>query len=529
MKLLATLLRLKFLLIKHGPNAERGFGLVTGGVFALLLVGLATPIINGTISADWLLVCLTAWGVMWLLAPLIQPTYTAPLLQHEWFRSLPHSPYAIVAALGVTELFGVGPLITVVAFASLLIPASVASGLVMTISIAAVIAQVMFLIWLGKATAAVVQRFMQLRFGRAIAATQMSLLLAISFAGWIPIAALLSSQVNTGIMQLSAGTIAADLPTWLENILLQLPTGWGFAAVWQALGGNPGAAMAYIAALVGLTIMLWRIWFMVTVQSLRQPPARQVSGLRLNAKARTFSAFLPDSQLQATLTREIKTWFRDPVRSLELRHAWLTPIFMAVIVWLSGWDWALPFTGVAFAVFGAMVAVNTYALDGTAFWQLLTTPGALKADLYGRYLAWLVLFGAPAIISTLLLGAVSGSPLTTTAIGATLAAIATGCTIATLLAVVMPAIGTDARQRVRLGQRAGDATGGQMTVFPAVLLGAALPVIIAVVAGYGAASLAPIIAGLLVAVAIAIAVSRLTNALLQRRQLQFYTLLLGKA
>ncbi|MEV3984375.1 hypothetical protein [Nonomuraea sp. NPDC049758] len=44
-----------------------------------------------------------------------------------------------------------------------------------------------------------------------------------------------------------------------------------------------------------------------------------------------------------------------------------------------------------------MVAIHTYALDGTAPWQLLTTPGALQADLHGRMAAWALLFGLPSI------------------------------------------------------------------------------------------------------------------------------------
>jgi ABC-2 type transport system permease protein len=222
-------------------------------------------------------------------------------------------------------------------------------------------------------------------------------------------------------------------------------------------------------------------------------------------------------QVSAVVARELATWLRDPARGVELRTAWLTPLLMAAIIASTGWSWAVPLVGPAAAVFGAMAAINTYALDGTALWQLLTTPGALKADVRGRMAAWALLFGVPSVVLAVALQIATGSPVGQAAIGGAVAAAATGCATAPLLALLMPAVGADARDRVYPGQQAGDPTGGQMTVFPVTLLAAALPGVIG----------GPWWATALVAVVVAAAVLGVIPGLALRLLRQRGTALLG--
>jgi ABC-2 type transport system permease protein len=97
--------------------------------------------------------------------------------------------------------------------------------------------------------------------------------------------------------------------------------------------------------------------------------------------------------------------------------------------------------------------------------------------------AWALLFGVPSIVLAAALWAATGSPLGAAAVGGAIAAAATACAVAPLLALLMPAVGTDARDRIYPGQQAGDPTGGQMTIFPVVLLAAVLPGVIGAVSG----------------------------------------------
>jgi ABC-2 type transport system permease protein len=472
-----VLIRLKLALVRHGPNAERGFGLVAGGVFALILIGLGYFVGTGKVDDAWLLIALSAWGLVWFFGPLIQPTFATAAIHEEWFRTLPYAPSRIAKALGTVEIMGVGSVITAIAFCSLVFIAHLTSGLAILLVGLVILAQVYFLLWLGKATAAVVRYFMSGRFGREIAATQMSILLAISFVGWVPIAAVFLPKLGVGSSEVAHVSISQELFSGLETMLLHLPTGWGVQAIQALNAGSISEAVYYIVALLGIGIVCWFTWWRITTASLWRPSVRPESGVRVR---RPFFPVLPvlplPPQIQASYKREMNTWFRDPVRSLELRHAWLTPLFMAIIVGFSGWSWALPFIGVAFASFGAMVAVNSYALDGTAFWQLMVTPKAPTADLRGRQVAWLILFGLPAIVLTLVVSWVTQSPLSTLAIGMAVLSVGIAAFLSPLLALLMPAFGLDARFRVRTGQRAGDPTGAQMTVFSAVLLCSTVPI-----------------------------------------------------
>ncbi|MFC9051006.1 ATP-binding cassette domain-containing protein [Streptomyces anthocyanicus] len=105
----------------------------------------------------------------------------------------------------------------------------------------------------------------------------------------------------------------------------------------------------------------------------------------------------------------------------------------------------------------------------------------------------------------------TGSRLGGAAVGGAIAAAAAGCAGTPLLAVVVPAVGTDARDRVYPGQQVGDPTGGQMTIFPVVLLVALLPGVI------GGSWWGSVLAAVLLASAVLRVSPALTVRLLQQR------------
>ncbi|MFD0475818.1 hypothetical protein ACFQ0B_52065 [Nonomuraea thailandensis] len=352
-------------------------------------------------------------------------------------------------------------------------------------------AQLYLLIWAGKTTAALAGRLLQTRAGMTLASVQTAIMLALSFAGWVPIAAWLLPRLGEGDTALVVPTLGR-LPEPVIGVLAALPTGWGYGAVAAARdGAHPGAILLPLAALLAVGAGSQAVWIALTARALRRAPRRASPRLSAGSRGGTAVPFaaprrpagarggtavpFATPQVSAVVARELATWLRDPARGVELRTAWLTPLLMAAIIAFTGWSWAVPLVGPAAAVFGAMAAINTYALDGTALWQLLTTPGALKADVRGRMAAWALLFGLPSVVLAAGLQLATGSPVGQAAIGGAVAAAATGCATAPLLALLMPAVGADARARVHPGQQAGDPTGGQMTIFPVTLLAAVLP------------------------------------------------------
>ncbi|MEV4382299.1 hypothetical protein [Streptosporangium sp. NPDC049644] len=475
-----TLFALKLRLFRNGPHNERAFSLVPGLVLAALVIVAASLASRGLIGEGWIAVVLTVWGGMWLFGPLAQPRHDPSVISREWLRGYPVRPWRLARALSWTELLGVGPLITLACLLSLVVLAAPGGPVATAIAVVAVMAQLYLLVWAGKKVAALAARLLQTPAGTTLAAAQTAIMLALSFAGWVPVAAWLLPRLGEGGTNLVTPTLGW-LPAPMIDVLAALPTGWGYGATVAARDGA-GAILLPLAALLSVGALLQLSWIALTARALRRP-LRQARPRRPAVPGRQMSVPFATSQVSAVVGRDLATWLRDPARGVELRSAWLTPLLMALIIALSGWSWALPLMGPAAAVFGAMVAINTYALDGTALWLLLTTPGALKADVRGRMAAWALLFGVPSIALAAALQAATGSPLGAAAVGGAIAAAAAGCALAPLLALVMPAVGVDARERVYQGQQAGDATGGQMTIFPATLLAAVLPGGVGVVTG----------------------------------------------
>ncbi|MEV1004116.1 hypothetical protein [Nonomuraea sp. NPDC050202] len=511
-----TLFALKLRLFRNGPHNERGFGLVAGLVLAALVIAGAFLAGRGVIHEGWIVVAITGWGGMWLFGPLAQPRHDPSVISREWLRGYPIRPWRLARALSWTELLGVGPLITLACLSSLVVLAVPGGPAAVAVAAAAVPAQLYLLVWAGKTVAALAGRLLQTRAGMTLAAVQTAIMLALSFAGWVPVAAWLLPRLGEGNTAVVVPTLGR-LPGPVIDVLAALPTGWGYGAVAAARDGAQfGAVALALAALLAVGAGLQAGWIALTARALRRPPRR--ASPRRPAVSRGGPAVpFATPQVSAVVARELATWLRDPARGVELRTAWLTPLLMAAIIASTGWSWAVPLVGPAAAVFGAMAAINTYALDGTALWQLLTTPGALKADVRGRMAAWALLFGVPSVVLAVALQIATGSPVGQAAIGGAVAAAATGCATAPLLALLMPAVGADARDRVYPGQQAGDPTGGQMTVFPVTLLAAALPGVIG----------GPWWATALVAVVVAAAVLGVIPGLALRLLRQRGTALLG--
>ncbi|MEV4225064.1 hypothetical protein [Nonomuraea sp. NPDC049725] len=507
-----ALFALKLRLLRNGPHNERAFSLVTGLVLAALVVAGSAPAARGVIHEGWIAVALTVWGGMWVFGPLAQPRHDPSVISREWLRGYPLRPGRLARALSWTELLGVGPLITLACLASLVVLAAPGGPAAAAIATLAAAAQLYLLIWAGKTVAALAAWLLQTRAGMSLAALQTAIMLALSFAGWVPIAAWLLPRLGEGDTALVIPTFG-HLPAPVIDALTALPTGWGYGvAVAVRDGAGFGEVAAPLAGLLAWGVLLQAGWIALTARALRRPPRRAVPR-RPAAPGRPLPLPGAGPQVAAVVSRELATWLRDPARGVELRSAWLTPLLMAAVIALTDWSWALPLVGPAAAVFGAMVAINTYALDGTALWQLLTTPDALRADVRGRMAAWALLFGVPSVALAAVLWAVTGSPLGGAALGGAVTAAAAGCAAAPLLALVMPAVGADARDRVHPGQQAGDPTGGQMTIFPVVLAAAAVPGVAGALAG-GPGWVA---AAVLLAGALLYATPVLTVRLLHRR------------
>ncbi|MBB1247081.1 hypothetical protein GL263_26550, partial [Streptomyces durbertensis] len=212
--------------------------------------------------------------------------------------------------------------------------------------------------------------------------------------------------------------------------------------------------------------------------------ARPTGRTRSAAAARGGWRLLPPSPLGAVVGRELRQWWRDPWRSLELQCAVWTVVFIGLIGVVSGVPVLLPFGGALLGLFTGLVACNLLGQDGTALWLTVVGagPGTVRDDVRGRQIALLLMFAPAAVALTVVMTVVSGEhwtwPVVATLLPALLGA---GVGMAVLLSVVAGTPGVDPKYRVGPND-AGDVSyqlwisiyGTLLAALPAVLLAAAL-------------------------------------------------------
>lgn len=121
---------------------------------------------------------------------------------------------------------------------------------------------------------------------------------------------------------------------------------------------------------------------------------------------------LPATPVGAVAGKELRTWWRDARRRVVLLSSMmvglLVPVFATAGRPAHGVT-MLPFAALWLVLFSCLQAGNLYGMDGTALWQTLVTPGAERADVRGRQLAWLLIVGPVVLLAALVLPGVTGA------------------------------------------------------------------------------------------------------------------------
>jgi ABC-2 type transport system permease protein len=106
--------------------------------------------------------------------------------------------------------------------------------------------------------------------------------------------------------------------------------------------------------------------------------------------------------------RELRSWWRDLTRIGYLAFALFYGLIVCLLPLASGWAGMVPWTGTLVAVTAAAVSANLYGVDGSALWLTLLTPGAARADVRGRQVAWFLTIGPATLLLTVVLTIASG-------------------------------------------------------------------------------------------------------------------------
>jgi ABC-2 type transport system permease protein len=209
-------------------------------------------------------------------------------------------------------------------------------------------------------------------------------------AGTLLAAVLISAVLVTSTLAPAIlAALAQGRDTALALVLQILPTGWAGDSVALGSAGHPWEAVGLLVALVVACVGLAAWWPRVLTNRLES-----VGGSGRRHRAHAGRRILPETPTGTIASRELRLWVRDPTRAGFLLIAMVVGLGVCVVPLVSkGADFLLPFAGLGTIVIAAAVAGNSYGFDGPAFGLTLTTPGAERADVRGRQLAWLLIVG----------------------------------------------------------------------------------------------------------------------------------------
>lgn len=447
------LIRLKFTLGRHTTGGTRWLTVI-------LLVGgtAATWFLVSTAAADavrssLLMLALAVWAGSWILGPTI--TNGVGVLRSQYFTLLPLDRNRVGMGLLVTMFVGFGPAMTLVSAAALAWHAYASDPATLFLGLLGMLALVVFTVSLGRLVFRALGAAMHSRIGMEIASVQWGLIVAGLFFGWVAVQPAFVAAGN--LTEQGLGGTAA-------TVLSVLPTSWPVLAVDAAASGSWAVAFAWLGAFASLTVVT------VLVTGRLLAPSVSTRGVRRRSRplgSRVLEgrrSWLPDTPLGAVVGKELRSWWRDPWRGLELRSALYAGLFIGLLGLLTDIPQVMLFSGVFAVLIMGMGGANMYGHDGTALWLTVVGQGrdTLREEVRGRQIAIAVLIAPLATLLSAAAIVVSGEYWAVPYVLACLLVfVGVSNGLAALLSVVTVTPGVDPHKRVD----ANDTGDNQMQVW----------------------------------------------------------------
>lgn len=432
--MVGELIRLRFAIQRHTPSWKRRLGLVLG-LGAAVQTWLLLPLAQPAARADVLALALAGWLIGWLIGPIL--TSGAAVLRPEYFALLPLERRKLGSGLLISVFVGVGALVTGLGLLAVVGYAAIGSLLAVPVALIGVALLLVLVVALSRTVYALLGAAMRTRYGVELAAIQYGLLIAGMIAGWTVVVEVVGAVpvfLADGFAGGPAGTV-----------LGLLPSAWPLRAVDAAVAGDLLGVLGWLGALAAAAAAA-----ALVAATLLAPHVGNRTVRRRRRRRRTLLPH-PSGPVGAVVGKELRIWWRDPWRSLEVRAAIWVGVFVAVFASLGEWPQLAALGGLGTALLFGVSAANLYGQDGTALWQLVVAESrqAVRADVRGRQIALLIAFGVPAVLLTVVLVALTGTVDYAVPIGAVLvAALGVGCGLAVVLSVLGVTPGVDPHRRV---------------------------------------------------------------------------------
>ncbi|AHH95016.1 hypothetical protein [Kutzneria albida] len=398
--MVGVLIRMKLRVLSHSLGGRRGVSYAIGGLVGLVAAVVSAgfvishpggPEVGTTIAAA----LAAAWTLGWLFGPVLTGGGDETL-RPENFALLPVPPTRLAFGMLAASLVGVPPVATLIAFAGLVVAALSYGAGAVVVAVLAVLLQLALAVLLSRVVIAALGAVLGSRRGKDLGV----LLAAFVGLAYVP--------ARFAIEALAPLIVGQSSPVF-TSVLLDLPTGWGADAVGAAVRADWAVAIGLLLALAVLDGLLVLAWARLLTRRLTVPQAAGRGRAAKTGTERVRRVLLPVSPVGAVVGKELRVWWRDARRRAMLLTSIVIGIFIPVFssAGRSG-IFMLPFAALWIVFFASLQATNLYGFDGSAVWHTLVMPGAARADVRGRQVAWLLIVAPVALLAALVLPGVTG-------------------------------------------------------------------------------------------------------------------------
>jgi ABC-2 type transport system permease protein len=370
-----TLVRMRLAALRHSlRDQNKVTWIVSGGFVGLVLAG-GTVWLAGRGDNDVVAVAIAVWMLGWVVGPLFAGGGDETL-KPEYFTMLPLPPRALSGGLLAAAMAGVAPVVSLLALLSLAVVGAQLSVVAVLVSLPALLLQLLCFVLASRLAVAIYGVLLQVRSGAVLAALVNAFILAFTAQGWALIAAYVTTDVQGAMAQ--AARIA--------------PSGWGLVAVEAAGRGDWLRVLLALAGLLVLAAVMFVAWSALLV--------RRTTATRSGVQPRR--SLIASDARSAAAGKELRSWTRDLLYGHRAVFAIAYGLFFCLMPIAIGWKGMLPWAGAAAVVMGGAMFSNLYGADGTAYWSTLMVPGSSRVDIRARQRAFLLVFGPPALLITVL-------------------------------------------------------------------------------------------------------------------------------
>jgi ABC-2 type transport system permease protein len=394
---------MKLRVLRNSLRGRQIASMIVGGLLGLFLA--AFTIFAGLVdfdeartSVDVLASLYAVWAIGWILAP-VATGGGDDTLRPEHFALLPIGRRKLAVGLLAASFVGVTTLVSLVAFLGLVTYGLRLGAGPAFVGLVFALLQLAFVVLAYRLMMAALGALLTSRKGKELG------VLLVALTGLSGVA------INYVASSLGPAIVDGRVPA-LATAVRILPSGWGTLAVRAAGDGDWGIVAGLLAGLVAVIAVLLAGWGALLGKRVTSPAFRGASRSKAAVPgARKRRTLLPDTPIGAVARKELRTWWRDARRRVALLSTLMIGVVLAVVPSFSGGNTAmLPFVAIYVVFFASMQSGNLYGFDGSALWHTLVVPGAERADVRGRQLAWALIVTPAALVLAAVVPGATGTP-----------------------------------------------------------------------------------------------------------------------